>query len=500
MENERTENLGAETKNELYTAENGIAPSDSTKNGFGVALSAKQKHEEISGNLAVFMILSGMAAALLYTVCFAGVDVIPQIGFTVFCVAALIGVTVFLRRTRTFVNKKAYIWAIPIALAALSNGVFYGGLIYLNVFVMWFLFAAFILRATGVKSELCGVDFISRLFRALAGSPALTFAALTASVRIKKKSAVLSVVLRSLIGVFLCLPVLILIFALLASADPVFLELASRLGDKIFRLDFNVYVFMANFIFMFIYASAYVMNAVRVSKLPLKSSRAMNGDGVVGVTFLTLLNALFLVFSVVQFTFLFTGGYMRLPYHLTYAEYAHEGFFQLLAVTVINFCVILFFRNLVTKEGKKAMRFLLITLCVFTLVLTFSSFYRMGLYISAYGYTTLRLQVLTFLVMELPLLIVTILSLLSVKINLGRFYVATALVFYLIVNVSGSYSVMLRANKLWESAHPGKKPEYEGFMRLSGRHWQNFSLMRSLDGELEPALNNTEADYRFDWD
>lgn len=106
---------------------------------------------------------------------------------------------------------------------------------------------------------------------------------------------------------------------------------------------------------------------------------------------------LFTVFVCIQVPVLFGGQTHVLSTEgLTNAEYARQGFWQLLAVTVLTLLVI---AVTVTKAERSALRdrialrTLLGALCVLSMVIVASALHRMSLYEEQYGYTTLRLFV-----------------------------------------------------------------------------------------------------------
>ena len=122
-------------------------------------------------------------------------------------------------------------------------------------------------------------------------------------------------------------------------------------------------------------------------------------------TILYIVNAVFVLFLISEVSKI-AGNFLSLPIEYTYAEYAREGFFQLLFVTVINFSIItycLYFAKDLT--ANKAVKILLTVLVSFSILLIFNSYYRMFLYINNFGFTILRLQVILFLLMELILFI-----------------------------------------------------------------------------------------------
>jgi hypothetical protein len=75
---------------------------------------------------------------------------------------------------------------------------------------------------------------------------------------------------------------------------------------------------------------------------------------------------------------------------LTYAEYAHSGFAQLMAVAALVLAVIAAANRWAGEDGR-LLRGLLAALCLLTLVVLASAVRRLHLYEEAYGYTRLRL-------------------------------------------------------------------------------------------------------------
>ena len=115
------------------------------------------------------------------------------------------------------------------------------------------------------------------------------------------------------------------------------------------------------------------------------------------VTALTLLDLLFLGFVLVQVTVLFAGHrYVLATEGVTYAEYARQGFFQLLAVGALTLAVIAGAARWARREGSRDMlvlRLLLGALSLLTLVILASALRRLNLYEEAYGLTQLRFSV-----------------------------------------------------------------------------------------------------------
>jgi hypothetical protein len=102
---------------------------------------------------------------------------------------------------------------------------------------------------------------------------------------------------------------------------------------------------------------------------------------------LVALVTLFAVFVALQISALFAGhDYVVRTAGLTYAEYAREGFAQLLVAAGLTLAVIA-----AAARWASVSRLLLGALCVLTLVVLAAAHKRLDLYMEAYAFTRLRL-------------------------------------------------------------------------------------------------------------
>ncbi|MFJ6491088.1 DUF4153 domain-containing protein [Streptomyces californicus] len=127
---------------------------------------------------------------------------------------------------------------------------------------------------------------------------------------------------------------------------------------------------------------------------------------------LIVLDLLFAAFIALQLVVLL-GGYekVRAETGLDHAEYARQGFWQLLWATLLTLLVIALALRRAPRGGSRdrtLVRAVLGTLCVLTLVVVASALRRMDLYVDEYGLTRLRISVAA---MELWLGVVLVLIL-----------------------------------------------------------------------------------------
>ena len=202
-------------------------------------------------------------------------------------------------------------------------------------------------------------------------------------------------------GVAIGAPLLLVFGALFVAADAVFEELARGLVPA----DVGTPVAHA----VVIAAAAWVTIGLLRRLLqpvdepaPFEDTRSRRALGAleVGVA-LALLDLLFLAFVVVQLRYLF-GGDARVEAEtsLTYAEYARQGFFELVAVAALVLPVLLVADWALRRERPRhevVFRVLAGFLVVLLLVVMASALQRMRLYQRAYGLTELRVYATGFM-------------------------------------------------------------------------------------------------------
>ena len=202
-----------------------------------------------------------------------------------------------------------------------------------------------------------------------------------------------------LLGIGISIPFLILIIALLCSADAVFADTISHLFD--FDFHFGDIIRILCVLILVLLISYCTLRFLNKRTLTEEVSDLRNFEPLIANTILSLTSSLYLFFSFIQILYLFIGN-MELPEGYTYAQYAREGFFQLLAVCILNVILVLFF--LACFKENLLMKVLLTVISCCTYIMITSSALRMCMYIASYHLTFLRLFVLwTLLVLAILL-------------------------------------------------------------------------------------------------
>ncbi len=193
-------------------------------------------------------------------------------------------------------------------------------------------------------------------------------------------------------GILVSIPVLLVVVALLYCADAVFADLVS----SVFELEPAVNGFVpASLMFLYaLFASYCGIRYLKKGTISSESKDYRKLEPVIANTVLALVSFVYLLFSAIQILYLFWGN-MQLPDGYTYAEYAREGFFQLLFVCMINVGLVLFFMGCFREDRLKKILLTVISLC--TYIMLASSALRMCMYIKNYNLTFLRIFVLWML-------------------------------------------------------------------------------------------------------
>ena len=240
----------------------------------------------------------------------------------------------------------------------------------------------------------------------------------------EKKKTLIAV----LSGIIIAVPLLIIVLMLLASADAIFDDVLNKVTSLI-RLPENFWDIVGmGFLFLFAYWVFYTVAKV-LSKDEVKINNKNCGfNPVTAITFSSLLGAVYLLFSVIQIVFLF-ADYNILPEKYTYAEYAREGFYQLLAVSIMNFILVTICQKLFADS--KVLKAILLVIGLCTYVMIASSAFRMFMYIWAYNLTFLRVFVLWFLAVLAICLAFLIVSLFNKNFQVYKCCMVTVTVLYL---------------------------------------------------------------------
>lgn len=226
---------------------------------------------------------------------------------------------------------------------------------------------------------------LSSLFKVF--SHAVTYRAEETEISERKKNV--SAILK---GVGLACLVLLVVLPLLISSDLIVAEWMITFLEDISFVE-GVFITFDFFVGIILFY-AFLAGLFRQNIGGAANKEKKRAESLTGITFISILAVIYVFYAAVQIIYLFLRA-GTLPGDLTYSQYAHEGFWQLLLVSMLNIVMILVCMQVFQKHKVLNVLLLVISLC--TCVMAASAAYRMILYVGAYGLTFLRILVLWFL-------------------------------------------------------------------------------------------------------
>ncbi|HWQ77767.1 MAG TPA: DUF4173 domain-containing protein [Anaerovoracaceae bacterium] len=339
------------------------------------------------------------------------------LGVTLFTAVLCTSAIFYFRAAGIRQSKTSLLFLGIVILSAANFALFDGGPVKAFNFIFLSLgFVYWVCLTTGTRLEnKISIYILSDMLRQLLVIPFGNFAGCfkgIGQVFLKNKKG--KGVLGGIVGFLIFLPVLILVITLLTSADAAFESLVDRVRFIFsanlleYILDFILGLPVACYLYGLIYGSRYKRNIGNVTTETVDEYVTVLrfAPGATVYSALTALNLIYLVFFLAQTSYLFSAFNDSLPQTLTYAEYARRGFFELCAVSGINFAVIAAAHLITKRDNIKILRGETAALCIFTVALIVTAMSKMGMYIGYYGLTRLRVYTSWFMIVLLFLFII----------------------------------------------------------------------------------------------
>lgn len=291
-------------------------------------------------------------------------------------------------------------------------------------------------------------------------------------------------------GILISIPVLFVFASLLSAADPVFASTLEKIFGWFSFENLPELMFRAFYIGVASYLiSGLLFHTASISTSSPRNSSELNSKALrlLGSTesyiVLILVNALLLLFVVIQFQYFFGGESNITSQGFTYAEYARRGFFELVAVAVFGLLLQLGLSRLTrldTTRQNTAFAALTAVFIGLLMIILISSSQRLALYEAAYGFTRLRTYTHFFtLWLGALLLIVAALQLIKRSDKFALAYVLIAMGFALTLPALNVDAFIVRHN----------------VSRLTLGHSLDISYIAGLSSDMVPELVNLRHQY-----
>jgi hypothetical protein len=357
----------------------------------------------------------------------------------------------------SFQKNAGWLLLIPIGVISFSFTVYTNEILLgLNILLIPILMVASSILINNPNLEWYKITFIFEMLRkgivnVIENMP-MPFKIIKKSIGESVKVEVKESKKQIIIGLLISLPLLIIIIMLLSSADMVFNYYLRNITDIFNNIDlgdFPAHVIIVALISFYLFG--YVWSFKSNSKTQTKNLEigTLSWEAITIITVLAALNIIYLIFTVIQFSYLYGGGTMTLPASFTYAEYARRGFFELATVTFINFIIVLSCIKFVKRDNRTLVtigNILFTALIFFTLNMLYSANFKLTLYESSFGYTYLRVFVHLFMLLLFILSIIVLVGIWYRKVPVMKSIILITLIMYTVINYLNIDAFIARKN------------------------------------------------------
>jgi hypothetical protein len=264
---------------------------------------------------------------------------------------------------------------------------------------------------------------------------------------------------KVIIGLLISLPLLMVVITLLATADKIFAHLLWKLPALIENL--NIGEFMVRsilvlgvtiYLFSYLWGLLYPRNleqSEHVDHADAEQRSMSRLDPIIALTILSAVNLVYLVFTAIQFSYLFGAGSGMLPSDMNVADYARKGFAELVWVTVINFSILLCVVHFMRKQDGllgSVVKTMLSLLVGCTVIMLVSAYVRLSFYEEVFGYTYTRILVHSFMIFLGTLFLIALYKIWRDHMSLWKPYLLLALIAYVLINYLNIDGIIARNN------------------------------------------------------
>lgn len=265
-------------------------------------------------------------------------------------------------------------------------------------------------------------------------------------------------ILYVLLGVVCAVPLLAIVLGLLSSADQFFGDFVGNIIEGIFTGTFFDHIAQ---IFMFLAAFIITYGLVRVLSDQMISTEVSEGfraNAIIAITINVMVSIVYLIFSGFQIFYLFLGN-MTLPEEYSYAEYAREGFFQLVVVCLINMVMVLVALYFFKESKVLTATLLVISGCTYIMIA--SSTLRMIMYVSAYQLSYTRVFVFVALMVIFMEMNGIVIFIFNKKFPLFRYAMIVVAIFYIAFAYSKPTVIIARNNLSQKFCNGSEENKYK---------------------------------------
>ncbi|MBQ4069169.1 MAG: DUF4173 domain-containing protein [Lachnospiraceae bacterium] len=245
-----------------------------------------------------------------------------------------------------------------------------------------------------------------------------------------------------LVGILVSIPILLVVLSLLTSADAVFRKVLLYMFDSL--NDIKSICTAITYIFIGLFVTYSFAKTSYDKKIKIFTFDSKKYNPVAAITVSITLSLVYVLFSVIQVVALFGKGTYFLPEEYTYAQYAKEGFYQLVIVAIINMIIIFVCKALFEKNVLLQGCLTVISLCTF--IMLASSAYRLNMYINTYHLTFARILGMIVLFVAALYMIGLTISIFTDRFPVFEYAVAATAIAYMVFALIRPDALIAREN------------------------------------------------------
>ena len=379
-------------------------------------------------DLIIYILLISIYNSILFFNKKLGLNVI------LFIIPLLFFIYYILNKNKKITNKKGLLFIIPIVLLSISYFIYDN--IFFRIFNTFIIPLLFTLMYTYTMKK---VSLITELITNIFNIIIMPFSHIEKYYKLiqEKFNSIIKISdfgKKKIKSILIVIPIVIIVLILLSSADMIFGNIFKNIFKLTNKISINSIIKrIIGIVMLFTYLGttiSYLLFDFSKNETK-KDNKILKIDDYTIKLLLTILNVIYVLFDFIQIrSLIFHQGLTNIKY----AEYARSGFFQLMFISVINLTILLISKK--TKNDTKYNKIMSIIMVILTLIIIISSFLRMYMYESAYGYTLLRLLVYVTLITEVILLIPTLFYIVNPKINILTYYIIIITIIYTSLSLS----------------------------------------------------------------
>ena len=371
---------------------------------------------------------------------------------------------------------------------------------FINFLALPILSVFTLLLATQSYERLTLRPFLSTLdslligpFRSLRFIPAF----LKDSSSLKKEAKSHQLLKEVSIGLLITLPLLYLLINLLSSSDVAFQASLNELMDRFLnnlQLTNTLWRIVTSLIALVYFLG--VLLSIRLSKTdrPISVPSTQHSP-VISLIILGSVDLLYALFTVTQLQSLYFPKTQLTAMNQSISQYARSGFFSLLVVMAINLFLLWYLSSFtqMNKQFDSAMKLGYLLMFLFTANMIASSFYKMALYESEFGYTHLRLFVkfaLVFFAFALLILIPFVLHRIQ---DILKPLTLLALSLYIVLNFINLDGIIVQRSHEIYATHGRLDIDY--LSNLSADAYSNFEKSFNFEKSTDPQVIELKNQY-----